>query len=370
MHISTHFHSGNIDVQDIQGDVARVAIRPDANSEHMQWFHFRVSGVRDRKITVHITNAAKASYPEAWDNYRTRMSHDRETWEGVDTSYADGVLTFTATPEHDVVWFAYFAPYSDEQHQDLIADAQQHDDVRVDVLTRTLDGADLDRIIVGNPDGPKVWVIARQHPGETMAEWCVEGLIERLLDDADPVGRWSLQHAQWHIVPNCNPDGSARGHLRTNAAGANLNREWAEPTAERSPEVLAIRNAMDESGVDVCLDVHGDEAIPYTFVAGSPAIPSWNEALANQLDIFRKAMLHASPDFQVTHGYPVAAPGQANLTMATNQVAERFGAFSVTLEMPFKDHDFLPDANVHFSPDRAHRLGGALLDGVRAVLTR
>ncbi len=34
-----------------------------------------------------------------------------------------------------------------------------------------------------------------------------------------------------------NPDGTWRGHLRTNAVGSNLNREWAEPTLERSPEV-------------------------------------------------------------------------------------------------------------------------------------
>lgn len=41
-------------------------------------------------------------------------------------------------------------------------------------------------------------------------------------------------------MPNVNPDGSIRGHLRTNAAGANLNREWKDPTLERSPEVVAI----------------------------------------------------------------------------------------------------------------------------------
>ena len=34
-----------------------------------------------------------------------------------------------------------------------------------------------------------------------------------------------------------NPDGSWRGHLRTNASGANLNREWADPTPDKSPEV-------------------------------------------------------------------------------------------------------------------------------------
>ena len=46
-----------------------------------------------------------------------------------------------------------------------------------------------------------------------------------------------------YVIPNMNPDGSVRGHLRTNACGANLNREWCTtgsyeaPTLERSPEV-------------------------------------------------------------------------------------------------------------------------------------
>lgn len=44
------------------------------------------------------------------------------------------------------------------------------------------------------------------------------------------------------------PDGSRRGHLRTNAAGANLNRQWAEPSAAVSPEALAVRNLMDATG--------------------------------------------------------------------------------------------------------------------------
>lgn len=43
-------------------------------------------------------------------------------------------------------------------------------------------------------------------------------------------------------MPNVNPDGSIRGHLRTNAVGANLNREWKEPSIERSPEVLPINS--------------------------------------------------------------------------------------------------------------------------------
>ena len=89
--------------------------------------------------------------------------------------------------------------------------------------------------------GPlQVWLYARQHPGETMAEWWMEGALERLLDEVDPVTRRLREKATFHVVPNMNPDGSKRGHLRTNAAGVNLNREWHAPSAEKSPEVLHV----------------------------------------------------------------------------------------------------------------------------------
>ena len=104
-------------------------------------------------------------------------------------------------------------------------------------LGQTLDGREIDYFRIGG--GPiQVWLYARQHPGETMAEWWMEGALERLLDEADPVARRLREKATFHIVPNMNPDGTFRGHLRTNAAGTNLNREWHAPSLERSPEVL------------------------------------------------------------------------------------------------------------------------------------
>lgn len=53
-----------------------------------------------------------------------------------------------------------------------------------------------------------IWVIARQHPGETMAEWFIEGLLESLLDSDNPTARSLLQHCRFHVVPNMNPGGS------------------------------------------------------------------------------------------------------------------------------------------------------------------
>lgn len=362
--IHAQFDSGNITVLDVAGTKARLAIRPDHQSEFFQWFHFRVSGAEGRELTLQLTGLKASAYPGGWSGYRAAVSEDREYWGRADTGWdpeADGgTLTIRYQPAGDLAWFAYFAPYSLERHDDLIASALQAEGVSHRCLGTSLDGRAIDCLELG--EGPtQVWLYARQHPGETMAEWWMEGALDRLADPADSWARVLRRKCRFHIVPNANPDGSFRGHLRTNAAGVNLNREWASPAAERSPEVLAIRAAMDRTGVHFAMDVHGDEAIPAVFIAGFDGIPSWSEAQGAGYDLYRTILERRTPDFQSRVGYPRAAAGKANLTMSTNQLAERFGpshgCVAFTLEMPFKDHADCPDPAQGWSPERSKQLG-------------
>ena len=366
--ISSAFDSGNIIVTAIDGDTANLEIRHDAHSDFYQWFHFRVAGRKGRPITLRITNCGGSAYPDGWANYKARFSDDRQDWLCADTSYADGVLTITHTPSRDAVWFAYFAPYSMERHHDLVQRIAGAPGVSLIALGRTLDGQPMDLLRLGS--GPtQVWLYARQHPGESMAEWWMEGALDRLIDANDDVARTLREKCTLHIVPNMNPDGSVRGHLRTNAAGVNLNREWADPSAERSPEVLCVRNEMDRTGVHWAMDVHGDEAIPANFIAGFEGIPNWTEGQGDRYYAFRDALAAQTPDFQTQMGYPKSPPGKANLTMSTNQLANRFahlGCVSMTLEMPFKDHDMNADPQRAWSPERCRQLGRDCL----AVLAR
>jgi murein tripeptide amidase MpaA len=213
-----------------------------------------------------------------------------------------------------------------------------------------------------------VWLYARQHPGESMAEWWMEGAIEKLLNRADPVSRRLLQWATFHLVPNMNPDGSKRGHLRTNAVGVNLNREWHDPSPSRSPEVLYVLREMDRIGVDFAMDVHGDEAIAANFLAGFEGIPSLKQEQQALFHRFSDELVRLSPDFQTQKGYEIPGPGRANLSMSTAQLAERFGAVSMTLEMPFKDNDDLPDPDQGWSPDRSRLLAHSCLDALHAII--
>ncbi len=370
IHISSNFDSGNIEVLAANDPSAiRLNIKKDNNSDFYQWFHFRLSGGKNTPCTFAIENAGGAAYVQGWENYRVVASYDREHWFRIDSNYQDGILNFELNPEYDAVWFAYFAPFSLERHQDLLAEAQGSERANLLRLGATLDGRDLDLLHFtgdGETARKKIWCIARQHPGESMAEWWMEGFLSRIMDDTDPVVREIFRRADFYIVPNMNPDGSFRGHLRTNACGANLNREWLNPSMERSPEVFLVRQKMQATGVDFCLDVHGDEALAYNFIAGAEGTKSWNTDRARQLADFTKAYERICPDFQTKIGYPIAAEGTANMSMCTNWVAEEFKCLSMTLEMPFKDTELSPDEEQGWSPERCRHLGAAVIDAIWA----
>ena len=362
--IDAAFDGGNIHAVAIDGDRVDLEIIRDRYSGFYQWFSFRLAGARGRNVTLRIVNAGGAAFTGGWQGYRVRASIDRLAWRMIDTRYAEGMLEFDWAGESGLVWFAYFAPFTMERHHALVARIAAKPGVRHRELGRSLDGVAIDALVIGT--GPKpVWLIARQHPGEPMAEWWMEGALDWLTSDAAaPL----LQAATVHVVPNMNPDGTRRGHLRTNAAGVNLNREWHAPSRERSPEVLCVREAMDGSGVAFAMDVHGEEAIPAVFFSGSHGVPSFTEARGVAFDAFSSRLAAHTRDFQTAKGYGRTPPGKANLTIATSQIAERFGAVAMTLEMPFKDHDDNSDPLFGWSPDRSKALGVACLEVLASMI--
>ena len=317
MQITSTFDAGNIEVLEIRAPQhateasASLRIRKDAGGDHLQWFHFRVLGARGKTVTLRIENAGETSYPAGWPDYQACVSHDRVHWGRTETHYDGQSLEIRHACAHDSVYVAYFAPYSLERHADKIASFLGAEAISYERLGATVDGRDMDLLRVGAPAPTRdaqqanslnrkrvCWIIARQHPGESMAEWLVEGLLDRLTHPDDPVARRLREKAVFYVVPNMNPDGSFRGHLRNNAAGANLNREWAGPSPARSPEVFAVRNKMLETGVDFFLDVHGDEGLPYNFIAGAEGIPRWSDRLASLQATYKQHLCAVSPDFQ------------------------------------------------------------------------
>lgn len=372
MHISSAFDAGNIEViSAVDPQNIELNIRKDTHADFFQWFYFRVQEAQGLDLSLNILNASESSYPEGWEDYQAVASYDRITWFRVPTSYDGKKLTIEFMPEYNSVYLAYFAPYSHDQHLNLLSTAQMSPNAIVVNIGQTVQGRDLDMLVIGNDEDEskkRIWLIARQHPGESMAEWFIEGFLNRILDDSDPLSRKLLEKAVFYVVPNINPDGSLLGNLRANAAGVNLNREWANPNPETAPEVYHILKTMELTGVDLNLDIHGDEGLPYNFISSIEGIPSYNAHLKMIDEKFSESWERISPDFQTKEGYPKNEPGKANLNVCSKAIGEKFACLSMTMEMPFKDNADMPDEIFGWSPDRSMNLGASVLHPIAEIV--
>eukprot|EP00804_Cyclotella_cryptica_P026278 CCRYP_007620-RB/>CCRYP_007620-RB protein AED:0.03 eAED:0.03 QI:215/1/1/1/0.5/0.4/5/3050/565 len=430
--ISDAYDSGNGEfvsaevVSDEQDCDIRVTVRvkPDPytdleNKSHYQYFSFRSTlhltspqiqpliqkSKKDKKSKIRVQyilqNAGQASFANAFRGYSTFVStkstpFEPEAWKRVgDTGYDDekgwliwndDFLIENADMRSLSAYFAYFPPFSYERHMGLVARCAASPECSVESLGQTLSGREIEMLTIGT--GPRTcWIIHRQHPGESMAEFFAEGLLTRLLslnDKWDSVAQRAKELYTFYIVPNVNPDGSVNGFLRTNAAGSNLNREWAPssapaagasetsgddesttckvdyeaPTLSRSPEVYNILRRMDQTSCDAFLDIHGDEDLPFNFLAGSQGMPNWNKRLESLHGAFLASYRRANPDMQQEVSYDPDKPNEGMKNICSNQIALRFDCFSGTLEMPFKELW----QEEGWGPDRARQLGASVLD--------
>ena len=369
--LNSSFDSGSIEIIDARDSQnIKLNIKKDNASDFFQWFHFSLTGEIGETYKLRLMNAGQSSYSKGWQDYNVCTSYNRQDWFRTSSRFIDGELQFEITLSESTVYFAYFTPYSHERHLDLLAWAQSDSRCEAEHLGETVDGRAITLLKIGNFESPrkKVWLMARQHPGETMAEWFMEGFLHSLLDEDNPIAKQMLQNTAFFVVPNMNPDGSARGNLRTNAAGANLNREWLEPSLETSPEVYLVRQRMILEGGDLFLDIHGDEELPYNFVAGCEGNESYDERHAGLEEIFKNAYMAISPDFQDKYGYPKEDKGTADLRIAANWLGDHFRTLSFTIEMPFKDNADLPNSVTGWSAERSAQLGSDVLFPIQQTL--
>lgn len=370
--VNTKFDAGSIEVIDIAHEQnLRFKIRSDTNSHFKQWFYFELSNVKDKELHISLEELNTTAYKEGWKDYNIVTSYDNMNWFRTKCNFDGDKLTFTVTPLQNKIYFAYFEPYSYHRHNELIGSAIGFSNVEYESLGKTLEGRSMDLLVIGNQNARnKIWITARQHPGETMAEWFMEGLINRLVDDSEGISRNLLQDCVFYLVPNMNPDGAYHGNLRVNAAGSNLNREWLEPTLEKSPEVFYVRQKMEITGVDMFFDIHGDEALPYVFTAGCDDNLTFSQKQKDLQAKFDEFFVLINPDYQTQYGYEKGHFTKDTPTLATNWVGDKFGCLALTLEMPFKDNANLPDEAHGWDGERSYKLGMSLLTAINAVLRK
>ncbi|WP_195759940.1 M14-type cytosolic carboxypeptidase [Paracoccus sp. S-4012] len=377
MKIEADFPTGRVEVVDASdpGDI-RLRVPADTGTDFLCWYNFRVTGPAGvlRRFTIeNASDSLKLRLPNRenqahqWLGAGPVASADGENWTRLAHHFDGRAFRFWHVPRHEVTHYAKFAPYPPEREAAFLDRCAAAPGVTREAIGQSTEGRRIEMLRLGS--GPlNFWVIARQHPSETQGAFFLEGMLERLLTpDAD--ARALLSAATLQVVPNVNPDGWMRGHTRANADGLNLNREWSADNP--APEVAAVRDAMERTGVDFCLDCHADNELEYVFAWASENVPAWTPARRQPFELFERNWAKANPDYIPGRAYPGGCPAEADLSMGWNWIGNRFpDSLSILLEQPFKDVQERPDPLTGWSPQRAHALGRAVVVPMAAEAAR
>ena len=370
--INSNFCGGSIIVKSINANDIKLAIRHDTNSEFAQWFYFQANNIANQQINFTLDELDKTAYPDGWKNYNVCASFDNQNWFRIPSTYndIDKTTTWIINSAQNTIYFAYFEPYNYASHQRLIGTANTSKLCTHQILGYTKQNRPIDLLHITNNHQitrPTIWITARQHPGETMAEWVIEGLLEKLLNQLDSLAQALLNRYDFYIIANMNPDGSVLGNLRTNSLGINLNREWLNPTIELSPEVYYTREKMLTTAVEMFFDIHGDESLPYIFTSGCSDNKSFSTKQQDLETKFENTYQKINPNYQTEIGYPKNHFSVESATVATKWVGNQFDCLAFTLEMPFKDDDNYPNQEFGWNGARSKQLGADLLIAINLI---
>lgn len=214
------------------------------------WFYFAVHDAPD-ELRLVIRNWSSSYYSGGWQGYRPFFRLGQE-WERAPAADLTPEGCEFRVPGAKAVELAWYRPYPIGHYEDWLGRLNRHPRV----TTSNLGVPGLDCVRVGEPGGPTVVVIGRQHPGESMASFCIEGLASSLLESAEEDGELP---GQVLMIPIMNPAGVAQGRHRLSNALVDYNRSWSTSDG-RSQEVEIVRRMLsDLPRLDLFLDIHGDE---------------------------------------------------------------------------------------------------------------
>jgi hypothetical protein len=276
----------------------------DGRNRQANWYYFRIDGAAGRNLTIDLVDLVGEYNYRAGTHAVTRhtrpvYSYDAAVWKHFDKAeWDDGTITLRLqfTPEKNRMFIAHLPPYNNQELESLLKSFHGHPHLKKTTVGKTVGGRDMLLLTVTNPKVPDqekkvVWLMARQHSWEAGTSWVAEGALRFLLS-SDAQAIRIRDDFVFKIFPLADPDGVARGGVRFNANGYDLNRNWDTVDPRRMPEIAAQRKAIldwVDSGrrIDFFLTLHNTESEDYVagpLSAGGPGVLGLAERFSKRLN--------------------------------------------------------------------------------------
>ncbi len=215
-----------------EASCVRVAFtaHPHGGPERL-WFCFRVvpedSALDDRPLHLTLSCVDTLLGASRLENIRPVIRSAGEDWRrlpsGETLQLPDGrrQLVWTLPPPASALDVAFCYPYGLPELETALAECAGA--WRSDVIGVSQEGRTIARLAndYGHPNNerPGVYIVARQHSGETPGSWVLDGLLRRLAE------RRANAPVTW-AVPFADIDGVERGDYGKDAFPYDVNRAW------------------------------------------------------------------------------------------------------------------------------------------------
>jgi len=239
--IDADFPGGNIVVEGITGD--RVSMAPDLRDTEGFWFYWnmRLRGAAGRTLEFTFTHdecvgaLGPAVSLDGWNTWN---------WLGTD-SITDRAFRFSVPEGAGDVRLGFGPSYTAATLASYLARHAANPNLAVDTLAKSRKGRNVPLLRAGRLDGRaeyRMFLTARHHACEMMANYEMEGFLDAVLDGSGD-GKWYRANAEVLAVPFVDADGVEDGDQGKNRLPHDHGRDYEKGIY---PETSAIRALLPD----------------------------------------------------------------------------------------------------------------------------
>ncbi len=203
------------------------------------WYAFKIWSERPDTIYLQL------KYKHAKHRYFPKVSQNRKDWQKIKSfTYNNDstAISFKLPVKKEAQWIAG-QPIINSTDTKIWLDSLASNlwVSQPKVIGKSAKGRPLYMLKIGAGDTKNkkiVVLLSRQHPPEVTGFMALKYFVNELAQN-DTLTRAFYQKYEVWLFPLLNPDGVDLGHWRHNAAGIDLNRDWAN---YRQPEIDAVTN--------------------------------------------------------------------------------------------------------------------------------
>ena len=369
------FEGGNGRVErcfsDDQGDVVYFAAEHKLGGPQALWFYLRIVGVKGPRLRCILTNPTQIlGGGGRWTHNAPVARVNDGPWQRISSVerrenehlVPEVIMTIEVPFGSESVEIAACYPYLAEDLEEALQHSANGWTWLQAVIGYSHGGRPIVRLYNTLGDEarskPGIFLIARQHSGETPGSWLLDGIIRHL---GSPAGEHIRRDLCVWIIPFADPDGVASGGYGKDQFPWDLNRAWDRPTR---PEIHAIQADLvrwtRRCRPRMIVDLHAPGYSEVGFYFWAPSHPA---SIAEETHRLANEFRQRVPERLRGNEPPFRTWGttRTSVQQGTSCIGfgiEKLGIPTTTLEVSYHG----PDSTSHYTQDDYRLLGKTLIE--------